>query len=62
MTTSEVHSSDAARILGGDLRSVGVVGGGTMGSGIVHVLLASGVEVTLVESNAAAVDRARRLV
>ena len=32
-------------------RHVGVVGGGTMGAGIAHVFLASGAEVTIVESD-----------
>ncbi len=38
---------------------VGVVGGGTMGAGIAHVLLAAGVSVTLVESDPEALARAR---
>ena len=42
--------------------AAGVVGGGTMGSGIVHVLLAAGAEVVLVESDEAALDRATGLV
>jgi 3-hydroxybutyryl-CoA dehydrogenase len=40
----------------------GVVGGGTMGSGIAHVLLASGADVTLVESDTARHDRVRDAV
>lgn len=41
---------------------VGVLGGGTMGSGIVHVLLAAGVNTVLVEADDAALDRATGLV
>jgi 3-hydroxybutyryl-CoA dehydrogenase len=41
---------------------IGVVGGGTMGSGIVHVLLVAGYDVLLVESDDAALDRAAGLV
>ena len=44
------------------LERVGVVGGGTMGSGIVHVLLAAGLEVVLVESNTEFLQRADGLV
>ncbi len=44
------------------LGRVGVVGGGTMGSGVVHVLLAAGADVVLVESSPEAVDRALTLV
>jgi 3-hydroxybutyryl-CoA dehydrogenase len=43
-------------------RRIGVVGGGTMGSGIVHVLLVAGYDVLLVESDDAALDRAAGLV
>jgi 3-hydroxybutyryl-CoA dehydrogenase len=41
------------------LGRVGVLGGGTMGAGIAHVLLAAGVPVTLVESDRDALSRAR---
>ncbi len=44
------------------LAGVGVVGGGTMGSGIVHSLLAAGLTVVLVESDEAALSRAGGLV
>ncbi|WP_051266726.1 3-hydroxyacyl-CoA dehydrogenase family protein [Nakamurella lactea] len=47
---------------GADFGSVGVVGGGTMGSGIVHVLLAAGLAVVLVESDDDALARADRLL
>ena len=40
------------------LDRVGVVGGGTMGAGIVHALLAAGTRVVLVEADAAAAARA----
>ncbi|HEU5267771.1 MAG TPA: 3-hydroxyacyl-CoA dehydrogenase family protein [Jatrophihabitans sp.] len=43
-------------------RRIGVVGGGTMGSGIAHVLLVAGYDVLLVESDEAALDRAVGLV
>lgn len=43
-------------------RSAGVVGGGTMGSGIVHVLLAAGLPVTLVDADDAGLARAVGLV
>lgn len=46
----------------GSLRQVGVVGGGTMGSGIVHALLAADVDTVLVESSDNALDRALGLV
>jgi 3-hydroxybutyryl-CoA dehydrogenase len=42
--------------------TAGVVGGGTMGSGIAHVLLAAGARVVLVESDDAALQRAIGLV
>lgn len=51
MTTAEVP-----------LGRVGVVGGGTMGSGIVHMLLATGVETVLVENSGEMLDRALGLV
>lgn len=42
--------------------SVGVIGGGTMGSGIVHALLAAGLDVVLVEVSDDALRRALALV
>jgi 3-hydroxybutyryl-CoA dehydrogenase len=39
-----------------------VIGGGTMGAGIAHVLLAAGSPVVLVEADAARVDAARQAV
>ncbi len=45
-----------------DVRRVGVVGGGTMGAGIATAALLSGLEVTLVERDAAAADRARATI
>ncbi|MEF9603722.1 3-hydroxyacyl-CoA dehydrogenase NAD-binding domain-containing protein, partial [Paracoccus sp. PXZ] len=44
---------------GADVRSAVVVGGGTMGAGIAYALAGIGVTVTLVETDAAAVERAR---
>ncbi|MDJ0824142.1 MAG: 3-hydroxyacyl-CoA dehydrogenase NAD-binding domain-containing protein [Rhodobacter sp.] len=41
-----------------EIASVGVVGGGTMGSGIATALLLAGLPVTLAEQNDAALDRA----
>ena len=41
---------------------VGVVGGGTMGSGIVHVLLAAGIDTVLCEADDASLERGAGLV
>lgn len=43
-------------------RRVGVVGGGTMGSGIVHVLLAAGIDTVLCEADDASLARGLGLV
>jgi 3-hydroxybutyryl-CoA dehydrogenase len=40
-----------------DIKTVGVIGAGTMGNGIAHVLARSGFHVLLVESQQAALDR-----
>jgi len=40
-----------------EIKTVGVVGGGTMGNGIAHVFAKSGLQVVLVEANQAALDR-----
>lgn len=60
MTEPDTSTAGAEPGLGSAdaLGMVGVVGGGTMGSGIVHVLLASGADVILVESSPEMVDRA----
>lgn len=42
--------------------TAGVVGGGTMGAGIAHVLLAAGTRVTVAETDAARADAARDAV
>jgi len=41
-----------------DIKSVSVVGGGTMGNGIAHVFAQSGMAVTLIETNDALTQRA----
>jgi len=41
-----------------EIRTAGVIGGGTMGNGIAHVFAKSGFQVVLVEANQAALDRA----
>ncbi len=56
----DARDSEAAD--GANLGTVGVVGGGTMGSGIAHVLLASGANVVLVESTPETLSRALTLV
>lgn len=45
-----------------EIASVGVIGGGTMGSGIAVAFLTSGYKVTLVERNGEAADKARETV
>jgi len=40
-----------------EIKTIGVVGAGTMGNGIAHVFAGSGYRVVLVESNQAALDR-----
>lgn len=57
---ADVHAATTDRA--GLPAVVGVVGGGTMGSGIVHVLLAAGFDTVLVEVDDASLDRGRRLV
>ena len=47
---------------GESLGRFGVVGGGTMGSGVVHTMLAADLEVVLVESTSEALDRALGLL
>jgi 3-hydroxyacyl-CoA dehydrogenase len=44
------------------LASVGVIGGGTMGSGIATAALLAGMPVTLIERDAAALDRGRETI
>lgn len=46
----------------GDIQRVGVIGGGTMGSGIAEVCARSGLDTTIVEIDAAAVERAQRRI
>ena len=45
-----------------DIRRVGVVGGGTMGSGIAEVCARSGLDTTVVEIDAAAVEQVQRRI
>ena len=45
-----------------DISKVGVIGGGTMGSGIATALLAAGFQVSLVERDADALDKAKARV
>lgn len=47
---------------GAEIRSAVVVGGGTMGAGIAYALAQAGVSVALVETDTAAVERARENV
>jgi 3-hydroxybutyryl-CoA dehydrogenase len=44
------------------IRTVGVVGAGTMGNGIAQVFAQSGLEVRLQDTSAAALDRARAMI
>ncbi|HMM42278.1 MAG TPA: 3-hydroxyacyl-CoA dehydrogenase NAD-binding domain-containing protein [Thermomicrobiales bacterium] len=45
-----------------EITRVGVVGGGTMGNGIVQVMAQSGVPVTMVDVNEESLDRAMRTI
>ena len=45
-----------------DIQQVGVVGGGTMGSGIAEVCARSGLDTTVVEIDAAAVEQVQRRI
>ncbi|HEY6325256.1 MAG TPA: 3-hydroxyacyl-CoA dehydrogenase NAD-binding domain-containing protein [Candidatus Cybelea sp.] len=47
---------------GGEVRQAGVVGAGTMGSGIAIAFAQTGIPVVVVDNNDAAVDRARQTV
>jgi 3-hydroxybutyryl-CoA dehydrogenase len=55
---ADAHAADAAPLPA----AAGVVGGGTMGSGIVHVLLAAGIDTVLVEVDDASLARGVELV
>ena len=57
--TSVAHHPEAHPI---NIRKVGVIGGGTTGSGIVVSFLDTGAKVTLVEANAEALDRSTNVV
>src|SRR5215469_16896025 len=45
-----------------EIKTVGVIGGGTMGNGIAHVFARSGFQVVLVEANQAALDRGMQAI
>lgn len=45
-----------------DIKTVGVIGAGTMGNGIAHVFARSGCEVVLVEAEQAALDRGLAII
>jgi 3-hydroxybutyryl-CoA dehydrogenase len=45
-----------------DIATIGVVGGGQMGSGIAHVAAASGISVTLVDVEPRLIDKARAAI
>ena len=45
-----------------DIRTVGVIGAGTMGNGIAHVFAKSGYEVILAEMQQAALDRGMQTI
>ncbi|MEM9197239.1 MAG: 3-hydroxyacyl-CoA dehydrogenase NAD-binding domain-containing protein [Pseudomonadota bacterium] len=51
-----------AKLAPRDIASIGVIGGGTMGSGIATAALLSGLPVTLVEQGADALDRAKATI
>ncbi|MFC7737546.1 3-hydroxybutyryl-CoA dehydrogenase [Roseomonas sp. GCM10028921] len=44
------------------IQSVGVIGAGQMGNGIAHVAAAAGLPVTMIDVNAAALDKARATI
>src|SRR5947209_20278359 len=45
-----------------DIKTVGVIGAGTMGNGIAHVFAESGYNVVLVEAQQAALDRGMQTI
>lgn len=57
---AKIPEAEAARPR--EVASIGVIGGGTMGSGIAVAALNSGLPVTLVERDEASVERARGIV
>jgi 3-hydroxybutyryl-CoA dehydrogenase len=59
-TLDTAHGADAATLDG--VRTIGVVGSGTMGNGIVQVFAAAGFEVVVHDVSAAALDRARATI
>lgn len=60
--TSDSPAVELARAKGQPRPLTGVVGGGTMGAGIAHVMLAAGARVRVVEVDQARADAARRAV
>jgi 3-hydroxyacyl-CoA dehydrogenase len=59
---SKVDGVDMLRSASRDVKSAGVVGAGTMGSGIAIAFAQAGIPVVVVDNNDAAVDRARQTV
>ncbi|MEL6235912.1 MAG: 3-hydroxyacyl-CoA dehydrogenase NAD-binding domain-containing protein [Pseudomonadota bacterium] len=57
-----VWKTPEAKVAPRDIASIGVIGGGTMGSGIATSALLSGLPVTLVEQTADALDRAKATI
>jgi 3-hydroxybutyryl-CoA dehydrogenase len=60
-----VTKSNAARVAGAaghNIRKIGIIGAGQMGSGIAHVIALAGYEVVLNDLKAEAVEKARELI
>jgi 3-hydroxybutyryl-CoA dehydrogenase len=60
-----VTKSNAARVAGAaghNIRKIGIIGAGQMGSGIAHVIALAGYEVALNDLKAEAVEKARALI
>src|SRR4051812_50105338 len=57
---SYAPSEAGVRVIAQDVRHIGVVGSGLMGSGIVEVCARAGLHVTFAEANAALIEAGRR--